>query len=289
MSRSQSESFVSSVPCSSSWRLGSTDSSLVPRLYHCGQCVKDARLAKGAWQFLRESDAPTPAWCITVLGWLQPDVIISGTMGLGASCVFFQSLHTAVDPFRDVRMAVPWSPVLTTSQHADCLLGGSGKGPQVVSWSASGVSVHLRSSGQCILYETASLHFYPSGREDRAARRGDAAAGPPPHKGSGALLRRSAHAGSSCAWGAYGGTTADRPLQSQGSTNNGTTVCASPTVQRGLCGTMVSLPAFVGSLNLRCTRLQGVLRMEQTRDYSKRERRSSTCDRTYINLYVHKQ
>ena len=162
MSRSQSESFVSSVPCSSSWRLGSTDSSLVPRLYHCGQCVKDARLAKGAWQFLRESDAPTPAWCITVLGWLQPDVIISGTMGLGASCVFFQSLHTAVDPFRDVRMAVPWSPVLTTSQHADCLLGGSGKGPQVVSWSASGVSVHLRSSGQCILYETVSLHFYPS-------------------------------------------------------------------------------------------------------------------------------
>ena len=181
MSRSQSESFVSSVPCSSSWRLGSTDSSLVPRLYHCGQCVKDARLAKGAWQFLRESDAPTPAWCITVRGWLQPDVIISGTMGLGASCVFFQSLHTAVDPFRDVRMAVPWSPVLTTSQHADCLLGGSGKGPQVVSWSASGVSVHLRSSGQCILYETASLHFYPSGREDRAARRGDRAAGPPPN------------------------------------------------------------------------------------------------------------
>ena len=128
MSSSQSGSFVSSVPCSSSWRLGSTDSSLVPRLYHCGQCVKDARLAKGAWQFLRESDAPTPAWCITVRGWLQPDVFIKAQWVWEPVASFFQSLHTAVDPFRDVRMAVPWSPVLTTSQRADCLLGGSGKG-----------------------------------------------------------------------------------------------------------------------------------------------------------------
>ena len=109
-------------------------------------------MAKCALQFLRESDAPTPAWCITVRGWLQPDGLISGTWVWEPVASFFQSLHTTVDPFRDVRMAVPWSPVLTTSQHADCLLGGSGKGPQVVSWSASGVSVHLRSSGQCILY-----------------------------------------------------------------------------------------------------------------------------------------
>ena len=85
-------------------------------------------MAKCAWQFLRESDAPTPAWGITVRGWLQPDVFIKAQWVWEPVASFFQSLHTAVDPFRDIRMAVPWSPVLTTSQHADCLLGGSGKG-----------------------------------------------------------------------------------------------------------------------------------------------------------------
>ena len=90
---------------------------------------QDAWMAKCALQFLRESDAPTPAWCITVRGWLQPDVFIKAQWVWEPVASFFQSLHTAVDPFRDIRMAVPWSPVLTTSQRADCLLGGSGEGP----------------------------------------------------------------------------------------------------------------------------------------------------------------